>query len=126
MCQCQIIKCHGFLSYLHSILQLGNQRVAGNELKESTLHPEGHGHNQGAEEEHLEDEKSEDLCRGQSVRCLGASNGNVCGPVRRSNSWWLDGSLGGCVLLVWCGVVKRWCCEGREEELGRERRLTRE
>ena len=92
-----------FLSYLHSILKLCNQRVAGNKLKESTLHLEGHGHNQGAEEEHLEDEKSEDLREGQSVRYLGASNGKVCGPVRRSNSWWLDGSLGGRVLLVWCG-----------------------
>ena len=50
------------LPYLHSILELCNQRVARNELKESTLHPEGHGHNQGAKEEHLEDEKSEDLC----------------------------------------------------------------
>lgn len=92
-----------FLPYLHSILKLCNQRVAGNELKESTLHLEGHGHNQGAEEEHLEDEKSEDLRERQSVRYLGASNGNVCGPVRRSNSWWLDGSLGGCGLVVWCG-----------------------
>ena len=51
------------MSYLHSILKLSNQRVAGNELKESTRHPERHGHNQGAEEEHLEDEKSKDLRR---------------------------------------------------------------
>jgi len=48
-------------SYLHSILQLGNQRVAGDELEESTLHLERHRHDQGDEEEHLEDEKSEDL-----------------------------------------------------------------
>lgn len=47
--------------YLHAILKLGNQRVAGDELEEATLHSEGHGHNEGKEEEHLEDEKSEDL-----------------------------------------------------------------
>jgi hypothetical protein len=63
------------MSYLHSILKLSNQRVAGNELKESTLHPERHGHNQGAEEEHLEDEKSEDLRGRASVTFFGASNG---------------------------------------------------
>jgi hypothetical protein len=97
------MKCHGFLSYLHSILQLGNQRVAGNELEKSTLHPEGHGHNQGAEEEHLEDEKSEDLRVRWSVKCSGAFNDNVCGPVRKSSSWLLDSTLGGYVLLVLCG-----------------------
>jgi hypothetical protein len=42
-------------------LQLGNQWVAGDELKESTLDLEGHGHDEGEEDEHLEDEKSEDL-----------------------------------------------------------------
>jgi hypothetical protein len=45
-------------------LELGNQRVAGDELEKATLHLEGHGHDEGEEEEHLEDEKSEDLIRG--------------------------------------------------------------
>lgn len=56
-------------AYLHAILELGNQRVAGDELKEATLHSEGHGHNEGKEEEHLEDEKSEDLEESLSVHC---------------------------------------------------------
>ena len=67
-------------------MQLGNQRVAGDELKEPTLDLEGHGDDEGKEEEHLEDEKSEDLVqKGQRV-VRGASRGILCGPVRRSNS----------------------------------------
>lgn len=63
---CQEVSIKQFLteyesSYLHSILQLGDQRVGGNELKEATLHLEGHGHDEGTEEQHLEHEKCEDL-----------------------------------------------------------------
>jgi hypothetical protein len=75
------------LPYLHSILQLGNQRVAGDELKKATLHPEGHGHDEGDEKEHLEDEKSEDLEGESLASCSVSSNGCFCEPERRSNSW---------------------------------------
>jgi hypothetical protein len=75
------------LPYLHSILQLGNQRVAGDELKEATLHLEGHGHNEGDEKEHLEDEKSEDLSVQWLASCCTSSNGYLCEPERRSSSW---------------------------------------
>jgi hypothetical protein len=75
------------LPYLHSILQLGNQRVAGDELKEATLHLEGHGHNEGDEKEHLEYEKSEDL-EGELLANRSISfNGCLCAPERKSNSW---------------------------------------
>jgi hypothetical protein len=74
------------LPYLHSILQLGNQRVAGDELKEATLHLEGHGHNEGDEKEHLEDEKSEDLDGELLAGCFVSSNGYFREPERRSNS----------------------------------------
>jgi hypothetical protein len=67
-------------------LQLGNQRVAGDELKEPTLDLEGHGHDEGEEEEHLEDEKSEDLVWKSQRIVRGASRGILCRPVRRSNS----------------------------------------
>jgi hypothetical protein len=67
-------------------LQLGNQWVAGDELKESTLDLEGHGHDEGEENEHLEDEKSEDLVQKSQRVVRGASLGILCGPVRRSNS----------------------------------------
>jgi hypothetical protein len=67
-------------------LQLGNQRVAGDELEEATLHPEGHGHNEGDEKEHLEDEKSEDLRGELLASCSLTSNGYLCEPERRSNS----------------------------------------
>jgi len=73
-------------SYLHSILQLGNQWVAGDELKEATLHLEGHGHDEGEEEEHLEDEKSEDLIQESQRVVPGASHDIRCGPVRILNS----------------------------------------
>jgi hypothetical protein len=75
-----------FNAYLHSILKLGNQWVVGDELKEATLDLEGHGHDEGAEKEHLEDEKSEDLVEKSQYVILGASHGVRCGPVRRSNS----------------------------------------
>ncbi len=62
----------------------------GDELEQTALHLEGHGDDEGKEEQHLEDEKSEDLHGRQSVKRSGAPNGNVCGPVRRSNSWLLE------------------------------------
>ena len=56
------------------------------ELEQTALHLEGHGDDEGKEEEHLEDEKSEDLVEKSQHVILGASHGVRCGPVRRSNS----------------------------------------
>lgn len=46
--------------YLYPILQLCYGRTLGDESQELALPAERHGHDQGHEDDHLEDEKGED------------------------------------------------------------------
>lgn len=75
--------------YLHAILELSHKRVARDELEKATLHLEGHGHNEGKEEQHLEHEKCEDLNTEVSLSLYTPTNDTICGPVRISDSWCL-------------------------------------
>jgi hypothetical protein len=55
-------------SYLQAVLQLRDERVLAYEGKQRSLDFERHGDDQGHEDDHLEDEKSEDLqCRALSA-----------------------------------------------------------
>lgn len=49
------------MPYLHAILELSDERVAGDELEEAALHLEGHRNDERHEQQHLEHEKCEDL-----------------------------------------------------------------
>lgn len=109
--------------YLHAVLELSHERVAGDEFEKATLHLEGHGHNEGKEEQHLEHEKCEDLNTEVSISLYTPTNDYVCGPVRISDSW--------CLIVILLDV-RRLCLgrmpldrfdvvEGKEEGLDGER-----
>lgn len=48
-------------AYLETVLQLRDERVLADEGKELSLDGEWHGDDEGDKDDHLEDEKSEDL-----------------------------------------------------------------